>query len=171
MPSRLQHPQPIPQENRQPRLSIQLLYGLFFFWGTRMVMVSVCFFQWNILHGCKVGSGFRPVLSRCERRASARWAPPLGGGWPRAMLAPDASAGKYGTLPYPRRRVGSFAHGHRYRHCRRTDARIFDLRQRQISKKEIISFNIFEFVLQFAIQRGILTTERWCIPWQPKPQT
>ena len=40
-----------------------------------------------------VGSGFCPILSRRERRDGARWAPPNGGGHPRAMLAPDASVG------------------------------------------------------------------------------
>jgi len=33
-------------------------------------------------------------LSQRERRDGARWAPPNGGGHPRAMLAPDASVGK-----------------------------------------------------------------------------
>ena len=41
-----------------------------------------------------VGSGFGPILSQRERRDGARWAPPFGGGHPRAMLAPDASVGK-----------------------------------------------------------------------------
>ena len=41
-----------------------------------------------------VGSGFCPILSQRERRDGARWAPPFGGGHPRAMLAPDASVGK-----------------------------------------------------------------------------
>jgi len=41
-----------------------------------------------------VGSGFCPILSQRERRDGARWAPPFGGGRPRAMLAPDASVGK-----------------------------------------------------------------------------
>ena len=41
-----------------------------------------------------VGSGFCPILSGRERRDGARWAPPNGGGRPRAMLAPDASVGK-----------------------------------------------------------------------------
>jgi len=41
-----------------------------------------------------VGSGFCPILSRRERRDSARWAPPNGGGRPRAMLAPDTSVWK-----------------------------------------------------------------------------
>ena len=53
-------------------------------------------------HG-KVGSGFCPILSQRERRDGARWAPPNGGGHPRAMLAPDASVGKAEkivTLPY-----------------------------------------------------------------------
>ena len=42
----------------------------------------------------KVGSGFCPIMSQRERRDGARWAPPNGGGHPRAMLAPDASVGK-----------------------------------------------------------------------------
>ena len=42
----------------------------------------------------QVGSDFRPILSRRERRDGARRAPPFGGGRPRAMLAPDASVGK-----------------------------------------------------------------------------
>ena len=42
-----------------------------------------------------MGSGFCPILSQRERRDGARWAPPNGGGRPRAMLAPDASVGKY----------------------------------------------------------------------------
>ena len=41
-----------------------------------------------------MGSGFCPILSQRERRDGARWAPPFGGGHPRAMLAPDASVGK-----------------------------------------------------------------------------
>ena len=41
-----------------------------------------------------VGSGFCPILSQRERRGGARWAPPFGGGLPRAMLAPDTSVGK-----------------------------------------------------------------------------
>ena len=44
----------------------------------------------------QVGSGFCPNMSRRERRDGARWAPPFGGGHPRAMLAPDASVGEYG---------------------------------------------------------------------------
>ena len=41
-----------------------------------------------------MGSGFCPILSQRERRDGARRAPPIGGGRPRAMLAPDASVGK-----------------------------------------------------------------------------
>ena len=41
-----------------------------------------------------VGSGFCPILSQRERKDGARRAPPLGGGRPRAMLAPDESVGK-----------------------------------------------------------------------------
>ena len=40
-----------------------------------------------------VGSGFCPILSQRERRDGARRVPPLGGGRPRAMLAPDANVG------------------------------------------------------------------------------
>ena len=63
-----------------------------------IVIVPIYFsFHW------KVGSGFCPILSQRERRDGARWAPPNGGGHPRAMLAPDASVGKAEkivTLPY-----------------------------------------------------------------------
>ena len=45
-----------------------------------------------LLH--RAGSGFCPILSQRERRDGARWAPPFGGGRPRAMLALDASVGK-----------------------------------------------------------------------------
>ena len=56
------------------------------------ILIVICPIYFSF-HG-KVGSGFCPILSQRERRDGARWAPPNGGGHPRAMLAPDASVGK-----------------------------------------------------------------------------
>ena len=67
----------------------------FFLPGLReeiLFLIVICPIYFSF-HG-KVGSGFCPILSQRERRDGARWAPPNGGGHPRAMLAPDASVGK-----------------------------------------------------------------------------
>ena len=67
----------------------------FFLPGLReeiLFLIAICPIYFSF-HG-KVGSGVCPILSRRERRDGARWAPPNGGGHPRAMLAPDASVGK-----------------------------------------------------------------------------